>query len=114
VKLSNGDNNNGQNKTCGDDAEGKEAPSTEPIDLNPTKSNVAGDTHPSIVGQIAVASSGSSQEKKNVLLASKRKQPTPSADQVMTHIERPPYNGPRSPLDLVVAEIIFGHLFEAF
>jgi hypothetical protein len=29
-------------------------------------------------------------------------------------IELPPYRGPRSPLDLVVVEHIFGRLFEAF
>jgi hypothetical protein len=32
----------------------------------------------------------------------------------MTQIELPPYHGPRSPLDLVAIEIIFGRLFEAF
>jgi hypothetical protein len=32
----------------------------------------------------------------------------------MTQIELPPYHRPRSPLDLVVVEIIFEHLFEAF
>jgi hypothetical protein len=32
----------------------------------------------------------------------------------MTQIELPPYRGPRSPLDLVAIEIIFGRLSEAF
>jgi hypothetical protein len=32
----------------------------------------------------------------------------------MTQIELSPYRGPCSPLDLIDAEIIFGHLFEAF
>jgi hypothetical protein len=75
---------------------------------------MAGDTCPSAVSQIIVVSLRSRQKKKNILLTSKRKQPTPSADQVMTHIELAPYYGPRSPLHLVVAEIVFGHLFEAF
>jgi hypothetical protein len=44
----------------------------------------------------------------------KCKQSKPPPDQVMTQIELPPYHGPRSPLDLVAVEIIFGHLFEAF
>jgi hypothetical protein len=35
-------------------------------------------------------------------------------DQVMTHIEFPPYRGPRGPLDLIAIEIIFGCIFEAF
>jgi hypothetical protein len=32
----------------------------------------------------------------------------------MTQIELPTYRGHRNPLDLVVVELIFGHLFEAF
>jgi hypothetical protein len=32
----------------------------------------------------------------------------------MTQIELPPYHEPRSHLDLVAIEIIFGHLFKAF
>jgi hypothetical protein len=38
----------------------------------------------------------------------------PQADQVITKIELPPYRGPHSPLDLVIVEIIFGCIFEAF
>jgi hypothetical protein len=114
VELSNGDNNNEQNKPIGNEAEGKEAPSTEPIAPNPTESCVVGDTRHSAVGQIATACSGSKYKKKNVLLASKHKQPTPLVDQVMTHIELPPYHGTQSPLSLVAIEIIFGRLFEAF
>jgi hypothetical protein len=89
-------------------------PTTEPIPPNPTESSVAGDTHPLGVGQIAAASLGSRQMKKNILLASKYKQPTPLANQVTIHIELSPYHGPQSPLDLVAVEIVFGHLFEAF
>jgi hypothetical protein len=32
----------------------------------------------------------------------------------MSQIELPPYRGPYSPLDLLIIEIIFGCLFEAF
>jgi hypothetical protein len=32
----------------------------------------------------------------------------------MSHVELPPYHGPRSPLDLVAIDIIFGRIFEAF
>jgi hypothetical protein len=31
----------------------------------------------------------------------------------MSQIELPPYRGPCSPLDLIIVETIFGHLFEA-
>jgi hypothetical protein len=49
VELSNGDNNNKRNKPGGEEAEGKEAPSTELITPNPIESSVAGDTCPSAV-----------------------------------------------------------------
>jgi hypothetical protein len=32
----------------------------------------------------------------------------------MIHVELPPYRGLYSPLDLVVVEIVFGSMFEAF
>jgi hypothetical protein len=32
----------------------------------------------------------------------------------MIHVELPPYRGLYSPLDLVVVEIVFGRMFEAF
>jgi hypothetical protein len=92
--LPDGDNDNGQNKPTGDEAEGKAAPST--------------------ISQIAAAPSGSKQKKKHVPLSSKRKLATPSPNPVMTHIELPPYFESRSPLNLVAIEIIFGRLFEAF
>jgi hypothetical protein len=44
----------------------------------------------------------------------RRNKPLPHIDQVMTQVEVPPYRRPRSPLDLVVIEVIFGHIFEAF
>jgi hypothetical protein len=57
IELFDGDNDNGQNKPASDEAEGKGVPSTEPIAPNPIDSSVAGDTHPSIVNQIAIAPS---------------------------------------------------------
>jgi hypothetical protein len=58
-----------------------------------------------------VPSDSNQQKKKRVVLASKRKQPA-SFDEVIT--ELPPYRGPRSPLDLVAVEFVFGYQFEAF
>jgi hypothetical protein len=58
IELSDGDNNDGQNKPTGDEAEGKGAPSTDPIAPNLTNSSALGETHPSAVCQISVASSG--------------------------------------------------------
>jgi hypothetical protein len=50
VELSDGENNNESIQPTSDEAEGKAVPSTKPITPNPTKSSVAGDTHPSAVG----------------------------------------------------------------
>jgi hypothetical protein len=71
--LYDGDNNNGQNKPTSDDVEGKGVPSPGSIVPNPIESSVAGDTRPLAIGQIVIASSGSRQKKKNVLLESKHK-----------------------------------------
>jgi hypothetical protein len=60
----------------------------------------------------AAALSGGGQKKKRVMLGTKCKQDKALADSVI--IELPPYRGPRSPLDLVTVEHIFGRLFEAF
>jgi hypothetical protein len=114
IGLSDGENNNRQNKSAGNDTEGKRVPSIKPISPNPTGPSMAGNTRPLAVGQIVTAPSGSKQKKKHVPLATKHKQPIPSAGQMMTHIELPPYRGPRSHLDLVAIEIVFGRLFEAF
>jgi hypothetical protein len=62
----------------------------------------------------ATAPSAGGQKRKRPLPALKRKQSKPLADQVMTQIKLSSYRGPQSPLDLVVVEIIFGCLSEAF
>jgi hypothetical protein len=52
------------------------------------------------------------KRKKHIVLGTKCKQDKAVADQVI--IELPPYGGPRSPLDIVTVEHIFGRLFETF
>jgi hypothetical protein len=52
------------------------------------------------------------KRKKCVVLGTKRKHDKAADGQVI--IELPLYRGPRSPLDIVVVEHIFRHLFEAF
>jgi hypothetical protein len=110
--LSDSDND-GQIEPADDDAGGQGAPSTEPIAPNPIGSSMAEQICPSVADQTttAIPSGSGQQKKKHVVLASKRKQPA-SSDQVIT--ELPLYHGPRSPLDLVAVEFIFGCLFEAF
>jgi hypothetical protein len=44
----------------------------------------------------------------------RQNKPILQVDQVMTQVELHPYHGPRSPLDLVTIEIIYGRIFEAF
>jgi hypothetical protein len=82
------------NEPACDETEGKGVPSTELIAPNSIESIMTGETLPSAVSQIATASSCRGQKKKNILLATKCKQPTPSADQVTTHIELPLYHRP--------------------
>jgi hypothetical protein len=69
--------------------------------------------HPSDADQFTTtAPLGSGQLKRKLLvLIPKRKQPTPS-DQVTTELF--PYYVPRSPLGLVVVNLVFDRLFEAF
>jgi hypothetical protein len=101
------------NEPAEDDAGGNGAPLVETLVPIPIGSSSAGETHPSVVDRAAsTAPSSGSQKKKHVMLGTKCKQDKATIDQVI--IELPPYRGPRSPLDIVVVEHIFGCLFEAF
>jgi hypothetical protein len=72
-----------------------------------------GESRPSAVDQTTTtAASDGGQKKKCVVLGTKRKPDRAPANQVI--IELPPYHGPRSPLDLVAVDHIFGRVFEAF
>jgi hypothetical protein len=85
----------------------------EALTPNPIGSSLVGEPYPSTTDQTTtIAPLGIGQKKKRVTLGTKRKQNKAPTDQVI--IELPPYHGPQSPLDLVVVEHIFGHLFEAF
>jgi hypothetical protein len=97
---------------AGDDAGRQGAPSTESTASNPIESSMMKQICPSVINQITiVVPSGSGQQKKRIVLASKRKQPA-SSNQVIT--ELPPCRGPQSPLNLVAVEFVFGRLFKAF
>jgi hypothetical protein len=109
------DDNNVLKEPAGDDADGGGVTSAEHITPNPIDSNLLGQAHPSVVNQVnATAPSAGGQKRKCPPPALKHKQLKPAVNQVMTQIELPSYRGPRSPLDLVAVEIIFGCLFEAF
>jgi hypothetical protein len=99
----------------GDDAEDGGASSAKSIAPDPISSNTPKQTDPSIDDRAASTNPpvGGCRRKRPPPVP-KQKQALSSADQVMTQIELPPYRGPRSPLDLIVVEIIFTCLFEAF
>jgi hypothetical protein len=101
------EDNAGPNEPIGDDAGGNRAPSTETLTPNLIGSSSAGETCASFADQFApTAPSDSGQKKKCVVLGTKRKHNKAMDDQVI--IELPPYRGPRSPLDIVVVEHLFG------
>jgi hypothetical protein len=105
--------NVGLNEPIGNDAEGNGAPSAETLAPNLIGSISVGETHPSAIDQVVpTAPSGDGQKKKCIVLGTKCKHDKAVDDQVI--IELPPYRGTRSPLDIVVVEHTFGHLFEAF
>jgi hypothetical protein len=104
-----------QKKSVGDNAEDGGASSAKLIAPNPISSNAPGQTDPSVADWTASTNPSVGRHRcKCPPPIPKRKQALSLADQVMTQIELSPYRGPRSPLDLIDAEIIFGHLFEAF
>jgi hypothetical protein len=101
--------------SAGDDAKDGGVSSAEPITPYPISSDVSEQAEPSVADRPApvIPPTGRHGRKRPPPII-KRKHPLPSADQVMTKIELPPYRRPHSSLDLVIVEIIFGRLFEAF
>jgi hypothetical protein len=90
-------------KSGGDDAGDGGASSAEPIAPNPIRSNVPGQTDPSVADQVASTNPpiGGCTCKRPPPIP-KQKQIIPSIDQVMIQIELPPYREPCSMLDLIV------------
>jgi hypothetical protein len=101
-----------QDDPKGNDDGGQEAPPSEPIAPSLIGSGMAAQAHPSTVDQlITTAPLGSGPlKKKRLVLASKRKQPTPS-DQVINVLF--PHHAPCSYSDLVEVKLVFRRLFEA-
>jgi hypothetical protein len=114
VEVSSGEDNVTK-KSAGDDARDGGASSAEPTTPKSIRSNAPGQTDPSVANRAATTDPpvGGRRHKRPPSIP-KWKQALPSIDQVMIQIELPPYCGPRSPLDLVAIEIIFGCLFELF
>jgi hypothetical protein len=101
-----------QRQTAGDDVEGPGIPLIEPISSNPIGPNMAAPVRPPVVDQpVSAAPLSGGQKRKRVRLVSKRKT-TISSDQVIT--EPPSYHGSHNRLNLVLVNLAFGRLFEAF
>jgi hypothetical protein len=101
-----------QEQPAGDDVEGHGVPLIEPITSNPIGSNMAALVRPPVADQsVSAAPLGGGQKRKCITLASKCKTTTYS-DQVIT--ELPSYHGYRNRSNLVVVNLTFGRLFEAF
>jgi hypothetical protein len=99
-------------QTAGDDVEGPRIPLIELITSNPIGSNMVAPVRPPAADQpISAAPLSGGQKQKRIRLASKRKT-TASSDQVIT--ELPSYHGSRNQLNLVLVNLAFGRLFEAF
>jgi hypothetical protein len=69
---------------------------------------------PSIAGRASVKPPAGGCGRKFLRTVVKWPSPVPQVDQVITQVELPPYHGPHIFLVLVVVEIIFGCIFEAF
>jgi hypothetical protein len=96
----------------GDDVEGPGIPLIEPITSNLIRSNMAALVRPPAADQpVSDPPLSGGQKQKRIRLASKRKTTT-SCNQVIT--ELPSYHGSRSQLNLVLVNLTFGRLFEAF
>jgi hypothetical protein len=96
------------------DAETMVATLAEAPALGPIGANAPGDPRTSVTDRVLVVPPASGRGQKRIYHAMKRSNPVPLVDKVMTQVELPPYCGPRSPLDLVVINIVFGCIFEAF
>jgi hypothetical protein len=104
-----------QKKSVGNDVEDGRASSAEPIAPNPISSNTSGQTDPSVTDRAASTNPPvGERRRKRPPPVPKWKQALSSTDKVMTQIELPPYCGPRSPLDLIVVEIILGASLKPF
>jgi hypothetical protein len=102
-----------QKEHVGDDAEGVSLDDS--IAPGPISSNTSDQAELFVADRVASgAPSTGGHKRKHPPPVPKHKQTKSSTCQVMTQIELPLYRGPRSPLDSVAIEIIFGCLFEVF
>jgi hypothetical protein len=100
-----------QKMLAGIDAGDDGVTSAEPTAPGPIGSGVPEKFKPSTADQVLAIPPSGRCGRKCLHAATRRSNPVPPADQVMTEVELPPYRGPRCPLDSVAIEIIFGRIF---
>jgi hypothetical protein len=98
----------------GDDVGDGGVSSAEPKAPNPISSDTLKQPHPSTADQAYTDVPPSSRRGHKRPAATRQDKSNLRDDKVMTHIELPPYRSPRSLLDFIAIEIIFGCIFEAF
>jgi hypothetical protein len=96
------------------DAETVGATSAEAPAPGPIGDDAPGNPMPSVIDRVPIVPLASGCGRKCLHHMVKQSNPVPHANEVMTQVELPPYRGSRSPLDLVVIEIVFGRIFEMF
>jgi hypothetical protein len=97
-----------------DDAGDVGASSVEPNTPSPIGFDMPERSRPITAGLVLVVPPSGRGGRKCPPPTTKRSNPIPPADLVMTQVELPPYHGPHSPLELVAIDFIFECMFEAF
>jgi hypothetical protein len=103
-----------QKESVDDDIEDGGAPSAESITPDPISFGAPEHADHSAADRVVTIVPSAGGHGRKHPAATKQNKSILQDDQVMTHIELPPYCDPHSPLDLIAIEIIFGCIFEAF
>jgi hypothetical protein len=103
-----------QKESTDDDIEDGGVPSAESITPDPISFGAPEHADHSIADRVVTIVPSAGGHGRKHPAATKQNKSILQDDQVMTHIELPPYCDPHSPLDLIAIEIIFGCIFEAF
>jgi hypothetical protein len=80
----------------------------------PIVTGACGTTVPPAADRAKAAPTSGAQARKRPCIAARHSIHSCHATEVIARIELSPYRGPRSPLDVVTYEIVFGRIFEAF
>jgi hypothetical protein len=93
-----------QKESAGNDVEDGGVSSAEPIAPNPISSSASENAYHPAADRVSTIDPFTGGHGRKHLAATRWNKSIPQDDQVMTHIELPPYHGPRSPLDLIAID----------